>query len=165
MTVDWTKPLVAVDTETGERVEVELVSGPDFEGDYKTKPTVFDCRSLWLPDGKNWSNRDRYRIENRDQEPPVSALKEACERAGLDYSKYSDGFYITYIRNSIRAHALTIAKYENEPEDPVLAALLDGASEAYEEFGRVWPGTVIIAKRQMAKLQERGIELAKAGDA
>lgn len=158
MTVDWTKPLVVVDTETGERVEVELVGGPDREGDYITTPVTFGC-DTWSENGENWSHPDRYRIENSDQEPPVWALKEACKRAGLSYSAFQTHPNTKVASDSIRAHALTIAKHEDQPLDPLGKAV----DEAFAMLPPEWDRKIFV-ESVSDTLRRYGVE-AKAGEA
>lgn len=99
-----------------------------------------------------------------EQEPPEWAIKLACERAGYGHTNLGSNTSLM-LRAFAYELARTIAEHEEEPVDPVFEALVEGAREVYRLHATAWPGAIPIAQRQMAKLKELGIEIAKAGDA
>lgn len=74
--IDWTKHIEAYHPD-GRVREVEVISGPDEDGDYTTKwgPSM----EVWLPDGRSWCGDD-WRIRNCTPKQPLVA-----DMALLDY--------------------------------------------------------------------------------
>lgn len=171
MTVDWNKPIIC--KENGARLEV--VEGPDKDGDRRCKPIAPDT---W-PDGYVGSFHVRsdasllafsWHVINAPEatvEIPHWAKVRAAELFNVEYQE--DGWDASDADTfcSIRALARYIAQHEPEPVDPDLVLAREAAAAAWVANGPGCPpdyesgkcdGTVAVqsALRAIKLVRERG---------